>query len=168
MRFDPEAFGSAMGAHVRSMLAPLTERIKTLESRPAPVPDESKLADAVVKTIEPLIARSIADGVAAYIAAHPPPAGKDGRDGADGRDALDIDILPDVLPGKTYRSKTFARWRGGLIRSVRNTDPLPPGDDDVLSRGWVAVVNGSEGVGFEHDVFDAPRFAKAFEVAMND
>lgn len=83
--------------------------------------------------------------------------GKDGRHGEDGRDALSIEILPGITQGKAYHRGTFACWKGGLVRAMRNTDPMM--DEDILKSGWVVVVNGIQSIEFSQDV-DDPRVVK--------
>jgi len=147
----------------------------------AAIPKAKDGESVTIDDVRPMIGEAVKDAVSAL------PVPKDGKDasvdvealvaevvkrvpkakdGLDGRDALEIDILPEVMPGKSYRHKTFARWRGGLIRSVRNTDPLMPGDDDVLEHGWSVVVNGVDGP-IDKGLFDA-NFVKTFEAALND
>lgn len=46
--------------------------------------------------------------------------GRDGIDGLDGKDALDIDILEDIDPERTYRKGTFAIIDNGLFRYTGN------------------------------------------------
>ncbi len=76
--------------------------------------------------------------------------GKDGRDGRDavstpgrdgepGRDALEIDILPSIDPTKSYPRGTFASYNGGIIRAIRNTDPVTKG---LAESGWAVIVDG--------------------------
>jgi hypothetical protein len=72
--------------------------------------------------------------------------GKDGNDGSDGRDALSIEILPTIVQGKSYHRGSFASWKGGLVRAMRNTDPMM--DADILKAGWAVVVNGVDTVSF--------------------
>ena len=67
-------------------------------------------------------------------------AGKDGRDGTAGRDALQIEILPMIDPAKSYPRGTFAKHDRGLIRAVRNTEPI---SEDLTSAGWDVMVAGS-------------------------
>lgn len=47
-------------------------------------------------------------------------AGKDGRDGEPGRDALQIEILPAMVEGKSYPRGTFVLHKGGMVRANRN------------------------------------------------
>jgi hypothetical protein len=64
---------------------------------------------------------------------------KDGDDGAPGRDALAIDILPTIDETKSYPRGTFAEYRGGTIRAIRNTDPIT---GDLASAGWSIAARG--------------------------
>jgi hypothetical protein len=66
--------------------------------------------------------------------------GKDGDKGDPGRDAHEIQILPGIDESKTYIDGIVAYWRGGLIRSVRQTDPIV--DGDILSAGWKVYLRG--------------------------
>ena len=66
--------------------------------------------------------------------------GRDGKDGDAGRDALAIDILPAIDEAKSYPRGTFAEHRGGIIRAIRNTDPIT--DDGLEKAGWVVSMNG--------------------------
>jgi len=65
--------------------------------------------------------------------------GREGKDGAPGRDALAIDILPLIDESKSYPRGTFAEHRGGMIRALRNTDPITDGLDKA---GWSVCMNG--------------------------
>jgi len=66
--------------------------------------------------------------------------GRDGKDGDTGRDALVIDILPGIDESKSYPRGTFAEHRGGIIRAIRNTDPIT--DAGLETAGWVVSMNG--------------------------
>lgn len=71
--------------------------------------------------------------------------GEDGRDGRDakgepGRDALQIDILPAIDETRSYPRATYAHLRGGVVRSIRTTEPLADGDFEKA--GWVVVIDG--------------------------
>ncbi len=65
--------------------------------------------------------------------------GKDGRDGENGRDAFEIEVLPEVDVTRSYPRGTIAEFRGGLVRSVRTTDPVT---DDLASAGWAVLLRG--------------------------
>ena len=65
--------------------------------------------------------------------------GRDGKDGANGRDALEIDVLSAIDETRSYPRGTFASHRGGIVRAVRNTDPLT---GDLVSAGWSVIVEG--------------------------
>lgn len=71
--------------------------------------------------------------------------GRDGRDGRDakgepGRDALQIDILPAIDETRSYPRATYAHLRGGVVRSIRTTEPLADGDFEKA--GWVVFIDG--------------------------
>jgi len=65
---------------------------------------------------------------------------KDGRDGEDGKDAAQIDPLPSIDESKSYQRGTLASHAGGLIRAVRNTDPVK--DGRLEDAGWRVVWDG--------------------------
>jgi integrin beta 3 len=73
--------------------------------------------------------------------------GKDGRDGAHGkdgvagRDALEINTLPAIDKTRSYAEGTYAFEAGGMLRAMRETDPL---DDarSLFDAGWRIVLNG--------------------------
>lgn len=61
------------------------------------------------------------------------------KDGEPGRDALDIDILEDIDETRSYPIGTFAKYRGGLVKAERHTDPLTEG---FARSGWSVIVDG--------------------------
>jgi hypothetical protein len=65
------------------------------------------------------------------------------KDGAPGRDALDIDILEHVDEQRSYPIGTFAKYRGGLIKATKHTEPLEQGFD---KSGWTVIVDGVDEV----------------------
>jgi hypothetical protein len=66
--------------------------------------------------------------------------GTKGDAGDSGRDAAELDILPSIDEGKSYRRGTWASHNGGLIRSARQTDAVK--DGDIVAAGWVVMVEG--------------------------
>lgn len=68
--------------------------------------------------------------------------GRDGQPGEPGRDALHIEVLDGLDPAKKYQRGTFAHLRGGMVRSFRQTDPLPEGGE-LEKSGWHVVLNGT-------------------------
>lgn len=71
--------------------------------------------------------------------------GADGKDGvglsgARGRDAIEIRILPGIDDAKSYGESVCARYRGGVIRAERQTDPLV--DGDITKAGWSVILEG--------------------------
>lgn len=78
---------------------------------------------------------SIRQMVADAVAALPKP-----RDGCDGKDAAQLDTLPSIDEAKSYRRGTWASHNNGLIRAVRQTDPVR--DGDLIAAGWTVIVEG--------------------------
>ncbi|MCX7140538.1 MAG: hypothetical protein NT123_05425, partial [Proteobacteria bacterium] len=52
---------------------------------------------------------------------------------------LELDILPGIDESKSYPRGTFAQYRGGMIRAIRNTDPITSG---LAKAGWGVIVEG--------------------------
>jgi hypothetical protein len=99
--------------------------------------------------------------------------GLHGKDGSDGRDALDIDILPSIDVARRYPRGTFAHWQNGVIRSIRNTEPI--GEGPIEKAGWHVVMCGVSELSFELDenmrdiklayaLTGSPRVEKAIRV----
>src|SRR5690606_14007428 len=91
--FDGKVFGEQMvevvGSYVDQATAPLLKRIEELEARAAPA-DGAPGRDGVDgKDADPPSDEQVAKAVAEYLAANPPPAGRDGKDGKDGKDGRD-------------------------------------------------------------------------------
>lgn len=82
------------------------------------------------KDIEAMIQSEVAKRIAEI---ELPKNGIDGQNGKDGRDALQIEILPEIQPEKSYPRGVFAAHRGGLWRSFQATNGM---------RGWECIVNG--------------------------
>ncbi len=80
--------------------------------------------------------------------------GQDGTQGADGRDALMLDPLPGIDPAKGYMRGTYAEHRGGIIRALRNTDPMDH-DGELARHGWTVAMNGIDS--FEEETADEGR-----------
>jgi hypothetical protein len=72
--------------------------------------------------------------------------GRDGKDGEAGRDALQIDILPAIDEARSYPRGTYARVRGCIAKSVRQTGPL---GDDLAAAGWQVLIDGLQDVQME-------------------
>jgi hypothetical protein len=73
-----------------------------------------------------------------------PKDGRDGLDGTHGKDAADIDVLPSIDETKSYPKGTWASYRGGLIKSVRDTYPI--GEKSLIESGWDIVVQGIQAI----------------------
>jgi hypothetical protein len=62
------------------------------------------------------------------------------QDGDDGRDAAQIEPLPEIDSKRSYPRGTFADYRNGMVRALRQTDPL---EGLTLERaGWAVCMNG--------------------------
>jgi hypothetical protein len=88
-----------------------------------------RLADQVVADATAGVEKAVKDAIAAM----PRPQ--------DGRDALEIDVLASIEPRRSYGTGTFASYRGGLLKAVRNTDPLEEHANPV-DAGWRVIVDG--------------------------
>ena len=74
--------------------------------------------------------------------------GRDGKAGPPGRDAIELDILETFDSQRQYARGTVVRYRGGLIRARRLTDPLK--DGDLEEGGWSVILNGIAELAVEH------------------
>ena len=98
--------------------------------------------DAVLPVIE--------EKVAAAVATIPVPEnGRDGRDGEAGKDAIEIDILEQVDVARRYQRGTYAKYKGGVIRSFRITDPID--DGGIEKAGWTVIWVGIDDVLFDQN-----------------
>jgi hypothetical protein len=70
--------------------------------------------------------------------------GNHGQDGSNGKDAADIDIIPAIDENKSYPKGTWASYKGGLIKSLRDTHPM--GQKSLLEAGWDIVVQGIQAI----------------------
>lgn len=103
---------------------------------PAPpeLPDIAKMVRDAVADVEipkpaplPDIAKMVKDAVAEL------PKPTDGEPGEDGKDALQLEIMPEILPEKSYPRGSYAIHSGGLWRSYQKT---------VGMTGWECLVDG--------------------------
>jgi hypothetical protein len=67
--------------------------------------------------------------------------GEPGAPGARGREALEIRILPGIDEARSYGEGVVARWRGGVIRAEKQTDPIVDGGD-IAAAGWGVLLEG--------------------------
>lgn len=74
--------------------------------------------------------------------------GRDGKAGPPGRDAIELDILETFDAERQYARGTVVRYRGGLIRARRLTDPVK--DGDLEESGWSVILNGVAEIAVEH------------------
>lgn len=68
------------------------------------------------------------------------PRAKDGARGEDGRDAYALDPLESIDETRSYSRGTVACYDGGLIRAMRQTDPLK--GSDLSKSGWMVLMRG--------------------------
>jgi hypothetical protein len=101
---------------------------KYLAINPVKVPDAPK-------ALEPT-SEQLAQAVDKHLASNPP------ANGARGLDALEIVILPSINTDRRYAKGTYARWGGGVIRALRDTEPGEP-----MSTGcWDVVIDGVKAI----------------------
>lgn len=67
--------------------------------------------------------------------------GQNGRDGIDGRDAIEIVPIAGINPAKHYKRGTWAYDDGGLLRAIRDTDPIDSAEN-LEQCGWSVVAAG--------------------------
>jgi hypothetical protein len=123
-----------LGASLRSVIE---EQIKSI-----PVPKDGEAGKNATS-------EQIAEAVTAWMVANfvQPKDGIDGnhgQDGSNGKDAADIDIIPAIDENKSYPKGTWASYKGGLIKSLRDTHPM--GQKSLLEAGWDIVVQGIQAI----------------------
>ena len=137
---------TAVRAYLLGAIAPLAKRLGDLETL---IPSLQKSVDRaeISAMVQEDVRRAVAeiplpqdgkdgrDGIQG-----PPGRGMDGRDGEPGRDALQIEILPAIDETRSYPRATYAQHRGGLVRSLRATDPVV--DGDMAAAGWAFIMRG--------------------------
>ncbi len=99
---------------------------------------DAALDDDGLMTIRMSDARNIT--VKGRVRGDPGQPGRDGKDGLMGRDAVELVVRDGIDDLKSYPSGTCARYRGGVIRAERQTDPVE--NDDVVRAGWRVVLEG--------------------------
>jgi hypothetical protein len=123
-----------LGASLRSVIE---EQIKSI-----PIPKDGEAGKNATS-------EQIAEAVTAWMVANfvQPKDGIDGnhgQDGSNGKDAADIDIIPAIDENKSYPKGTWASYKGGLIKSLRDTHPM--GQKSLLEAGWDIVVQGIQAI----------------------
>ena len=74
--------------------------------------------------------------------------GRDGRDGTIGKDATEVTPLFFLAADRRYPMGTWSMYRGGMVRALRDTDPI--GDAGELEKtGWSVVWNGIDEIAIE-------------------
>lgn len=130
-------FMSVKGYFARG-IEPVMKRLAAIEDRP-PATNGTNGKDGTNgvdgKSIDPAdieaMVRRAVEALPKCIDGEP---GTNGKDGEPGRDALQIDILPSIDVNRSYPRSTYATWRGGVIRSMRTTDPVV---DTIERAGWI-------------------------------
>ncbi|MFL1404191.1 phage portal protein [Marinobacter sp. M1N3S26] len=98
---------------------------KAMESVEIPAPQDGKDGESVpVEDVQRMVDEAVAKAMESVEVP---------KDGEPGRDAVDIDILPDIDPEKSYPRGTYATHAGGLWRSHSTTQGM---------RGWECIVDG--------------------------
>jgi hypothetical protein len=120
-----------------SLRAVIEEQVKNI-----PVPKDGEAGKNATS-------EQIAEAVTAWMVANfvQPKDGIDGnhgQDGSNGKDAADIDVLPAIDENKSYPKGTWASYKGGLIKSIRDTHPI--GEKSLLESGWDIVVQGIQAI----------------------
>jgi integrin beta 3 len=130
--------------HVQRAIAPLRSELDKLRQQAQQLAEQKSVAGPAGEPGPPG-----RDG-AAGPAGEPGPPGDPGRDGRDGmpgrdgepgRDALAVQILDAIEPQRSYARGTYACHEGGIVNSVRATDPLNAGGA-LEQAGWRVVVRG--------------------------
>ena len=126
---------SLMIVEVKPLIA---EAVKSaLAEIPKPKDGEpGKDADPInMDSVKVMIAEAVEKAVAKIRIPSP-------QNGENGKDALDIKILPEIEPEKSYVRGTYAKHHGGLWRSYERTHGM---------RGWETVVDGIADISIDYD-----------------
>lgn len=110
--------------------------------------DGASVMDGAVDSNGQLVLR-MSDGRiinAGAVRGEPGKPGKDGEIGRPGRDALEIQIIQGIDESKSYAEGVCARYRGGVVRAFRQTDPIENGD--ITNFGWGVIL---EGIAEQHE-----------------
>jgi hypothetical protein len=148
----------AVRRHVEGALAKVTARLDDLATRTAAVEGkwEREYSDRIHRANVPQTPERGEKGEPGQRGEQGEP-GQRGEQGEPGRDALELEVLNGIDPSKAYPRGVFATHHGGLVRSVRRTDPLR---DDLAEAGWQVVVDGLREVTVE------PRGERGFVISI--
>lgn len=103
---------------------------KAVDAIPKPKDGESVHPDSVALMVREMVDKAVS-------------AIRLPQDGEPGRDALDLDIVDEIEPGRSYAFATFAKYDGGLVKALRHTDPIELG---LEKAGWQVVVDGVKSI----------------------
>jgi vacuolar-type H+-ATPase subunit F/Vma7 len=142
VKTDAELWAKEMTARLEKAVTELPQAEAGKDGESA---TQEQVNEAVAKylTENPIEAsqEAIFAQVSKYLIDNPPQAGKDGLNGSNGLDAMQIEILPSIDAEKRYPRGTYARYKGGVIRAVRDTDAGEP-----MQSGWEVLINGVDNV----------------------
>lgn len=135
----PEDGKSITLEDVKPIIAEAIEEIK--RGIPAPEKGEpGKNADPVdMDALKSFIQIMVKEAVSDEVSKIKIPEVKDGENGLD---ALQIEILPEIIPEKEYARGTYAYHNGGIFRSYERTSEM---------RGWECIWDGIKDIAIEHD-----------------
>jgi len=135
-------------ADTDTMVQRIEATVTALQAKILPPPDIAVIVDQVMKRIrvpedgkdaDPVDIGKIIETVTKLI--RPP------RDGQPGRDALELDVLQTLDLDREYPRGTWVRYLGGIIRAVRDTDPVIA--TNITEAGWAVMVDGVRDVEVE-------------------
>lgn len=101
---------------------------KYFEANPVKVPEAPAALSPTDEQVSRVVNKHLSDN---------PPA-----PGARGLDALEIVILPSINQERSYAKGTYARWGGGVIRALRDTEPGNP----IETGCWDVVMDGVKAI----------------------
>ncbi len=101
---------------------------KYFEANPVKVPEAPAALSPTDEQVSRVVNKHLSDN---------PPS-----PGARGLDALEIVILPSINQERSYAKGTYARWGGGVIRALRDTEPGNP----IETGCWDVVMDGVKAI----------------------
>jgi len=139
---DPEAMRQAVADEVAKLPPPKDGESVTVEDvapmiqeqvqkAVAALPPAEPGASVTAEDLRPLIAQELAKALEGLELP---------KDGEPGRDALQLEIMPEIDPSKSFVRGTFAKHAGGLWRAFERTHGM---------KGWECIVEGLAGVEVE-------------------
>lgn len=146
-----------------------TAALEALRGPPGPAGERGPAGEAGKSVTAQEVAELLVDARAQEILRGPPGErgqdgapganGKDGSPGRDGRDAHEITIQKGIALDRIYAPGVYASFRGGLVRSTRQTDRLGQADADIEAAGWEIIVEGVAAINLERAGLREARLA---------